>query len=1793
MGLLADTFRIRLASFLQAHNPTRVLVGGLPDFLIEQIALAWSSPHRLFLVTSSGSGPWPANVQRCRADDLTAERQHAWTALVSASESRGIQESIRSAGAGTVRELWGTGFPWHRCDLPGVRWIDVRNDFIDRLGLNAVRGDAATCIDQFREELRGDVDAGYRFYGVLDELVNTGIDYQDLCFQLGFPAHQLGRTLRKRGDRESVLARLDEFVDRFKEEVVDDALGQFLDIAQTRYANNAVSLSAVEAALKFFAIEFRHIAPVDAENPVRAWRTVFRANRAHWQTLSADVLTELLEQSDRPLAVNYSLSSGSGVQLFLVGDNQLIVRNRNATAPAVTGTFEFNQNLIDDAGQASVRGAPWRLYSRVNRVFSELVSPLPLGKGPFQYDVPLPTEGKQGIRFVVGPDSVSERAASKKITTLWECCQDYPLIVASAHAKLRAGKRKRSRSENGITRFDIEQEITLPTQGRAALHGYIYGLQGDLDVVLPGEAAPTRVTGITQVPNSPCRQFLLNVEVVEGSELSFVWNDATGTRHRATISFDFKGEAGPRDDSLTGILLRAHGGASGKVLKDCLNAVKSGHQLPPSDLPVKETGKPIALWEVHQQDVKRGWWPILVGEGNDLRDQRLNPNPTGYLFASSALKLNEQANSWRSVVESANSITPIPPEIAAYAEARTKVLGALARQFKLAPEETLDDVNLARRAIIGLVGKQVLREYLEALTVLLRAVKKPEFPSAWRWHAWCVDSVLLFSPNSTGPTAHLLGPFHPITLARLFFVQQCLGERLLDEELSPLAHVFAHVQPLALGHVLDPLLQPVPAMAFSTGEPHWLWLYRQQELSRLPEEKLIDWLRECGLDPQTGPLGVDAEILPQTLKQYILAYPSCQTLRLSLEDCTQRTFEVLRDELFPEEDFDRQIFDEQLDGDDKDVTKTRLTKTLPGGLSVYDPVTKVKRVDGELLSYDSELPLRWHHAEPPSGLSMDLATLPRSNRVDFQLKEGGGACSGPVPVARRGLVEFSSGGLEVATALKTPVTVVDLETATVELLSVFEPLDQQLSWGTSLSMTGDPKANWTICSAGQVDPRLFIEYVRRHPGTALWTYRLFSLGATRTPEFGRGHFLIARVSVSLANSLQTQLAGTGLTVTPNELLTELAQAGLTLGDEFLRTGRTGEGALGQYLVEYLLWQPAGSNSIFPHWTTDSQRAVQSAGFILQVDPFSKVLASLARQASKSEQGDLDSRQRSDLMSIHLQFCGDELWVHPVILESKLLRSGQPDITSALAQAEATANQFDHLLEFCVHDSTKPHEAFWAQPERMLLAELIHLGLRLARGSFSGGPDVWHIFERRVLSKVLSGDFRRDNAQALAIVHSNGPTVNNLASNQPHAFVSFSDANAARTGSVPAAYQSVRQTLAQMLRHACDEGAPLVLLSSPATSIVGTTVPAGRELEPGPVAQPVSPGMPLPEWAAAPSRSASTDIVQAHESFDNAFKDFIGNRQAIERMRDDLVDALIKRPPHLRTAYLFTGNPSTGKTTLANKVAKLLGVTFIKLVGPNIKGAKDFVEAFDKALHGEGRQAKKLPTASQGLAEFEYPESLVFIDEIHLVRADEELLTAFEDKDRYVRLKDRICRFPTTTYIGATTRDSELDRAFRTRFGNPIHLNDYKVPEVTEMLRVKKVEWAAWPEGIRSGLAGLARCIPREAERLAQKLERKMLVSREPLTIDAALEKLRLEEGLDRNGLDQVFWQTLRLLAKQPRPVGRETLAQRLGVVDEEKLVSEIIPGLQALGLVEQGPGGQVITDRGRNYLRNEAPPTTS
>jgi Holliday junction resolvasome RuvABC ATP-dependent DNA helicase subunit len=1633
------------------------------------------------------------------------------------------------------------------------------------------RDEAARCIDQFREELEGEVDAANLFYEELDALKSAGTSFADLSFCLGFPYHAAGKVLRKRGDDETVLAILERVLERFKEDVVDDAVAQLLEVAQTRYAGDVSKQTSVENALKYLAEEFRRVEPADAENAVRTWRSIFKNNRAQWEVLSAEVLSELLGPSDaRPKFAEVVLSSGAGIEVFDVGENHVIVRDRNVAAPAVTATFKFGSALVQHSQDAQAAGTPWNLYASVNRSLSTLASPAPHGKGPHALNVSLPTEGKQSVRFICGPSPASEHAASR-VLTLWECSQEYPLIVANAHSKLRPGKRKSAKDAQGNTWYEVQQEIALPAQGRATLQGFVYRVQGNLEMILPGDTSGKAVTGLSAIPSSACHEFVVNTDLGEGAELVFRWKDPSGALHIATVSFEFKGEIAAKDDSVTAVLVRAHGGVGARQIRDLLDRIAKGEALPPGQLPIKDSNKGIARLELHQQAVDRGWWPALLSTGSGIHDQVLEAVRGRSVFRSSRLQLNEQANPWL------NSLTPLggavspPPQIAQYAKARGAVIAALEKQFKLSPDESMQDVNLARKASVGLLDPLLLRDYVEAFRSVLKSVRDGSMADGWHWIAWSLDCLLLFEDGFTAPVSQLLGPFHPISLSRLFFAQRCLAQRIRDDQPSPLAHVLAAMEPLALGHVVDAQLQATAGIAFGTGDAHWLWVYRQRGQSELPPVSVLDWLHALGLDPQTGPLGVDAEVLPETLSQYVLAYPSRQRVRLLLEDCSQRAFEVLRDELMP--------------STGRDDERVRLREKLPSGVAVYDPVTKVRFTDGELIAYDSELALSWHHARAPGSVQMDLATLPRSARVDLQAKKGDGAYSQCSPTARRGLLEYTEAGLEVSTCLPLQPDGSTLEISVAQMLAEFEPRDRRVSWGTSLSMDTGPRSNWTLCSAGQVDPRLFIEYVRKHPDTALWTFRLFELGESKVPEFGRGHFLIARVSTSLASGLQTLVSAAGLTVSPNELLVELAESGLTLGDEFLRTGKTAEGALGQYLAQRLLWR-GGALAPLPHWTNNKDGVPMCAGFLLQVDPFSDVLETLPQQKEDGEgRTTPTSRRRGDLVSVHLQFCGEELWIKPVVVESKLVMNGQADIESALAQARATADRLDHLLEWCLHDQGKPHEAFWAQPERLLLAEFVHLGLRLARGSFAGTSDEWHKFEVRVLSKVLSGAFRRVDAQAVVVVHHHGPTKDEVATPLPHALIAFKDSDSARKSPAPVAYAEVQQSLANMVRHACaDTGAGKGAAISAVTK-APSAAPASK--------QPAAPatGTVLP--AVNSSSAGVTDLERAHAAFDAAFSDFIGNRQAVERMRDDLVDALIKRPPHLRTAYLFTGNPSTGKTTLANKLARLLGVTFVKVVGTNIKSARDFVDAIDKALSGEGRKPAKLEARSQGLPEFEYPESLVFIDEIHLVKGDEELLTAFEDKDRYVRLRDRICRFPRTTYVGATTRDSDLDKALRTRFGNPIRLKDYTVDEVAQMIAVKDGTWATWPLEVREGIARLSRCTPREAERMAQKLGKKLAVSRERLTIVEALERLRLEEGLDRNGLDQVCWQVLRLLAKESRPIGRDRLAQRLGVVDEEKLVTEVIPSLQTLGLVEQAAGGQLITDRGRNYLRNESPPTSN
>lgn len=292
-------------------------------------------------------------------------------------------------------------------------------------------------------------------------------------------------------------------------------------------------------------------------------------------------------------------------------------------------------------------------------------------------------------------------------------------------------------------------------------------------------------------------------------------------------------------------------------------------------------------------------------------------------------------------------------------------------------------------------------------------------------------------------------------------------------------------------------------------------------------------------------------------------------------------------------------------------------------------------------------------------------------------------------------------------------------------------------------------------------------------------------------------------------------------------------------------------------------------------------------------------------------------------------------------------------------------------------------------------------------------------------------------------------------------------------------------------------------------------------------------------------------------------DFTGQARARENL-SVFIEAARKRGEAL-DHVLFAGPPGLGKTTLAQIVARELGVNFKATSGPVISKAGDLA-----AL----------------LTNLE-PRDVLFIDEIHrLSPAVEEILyPAMEDFQldliigegpgaRSVRIE-----LAPFTLVGATTRTGLLTTPLRDRFGIPVRLNFYEIDELESIVRrgasVLGISMTA--DGARE-IARRARGTPRVAGRLLRRV-RDFAAVEAVDTIDAraadrALQRLEVDEL----GLDALDHRYLRCIAESfsGGPVGVETIAASLS--EPRDAIEEIIePYLIQQGLVNRTPRGRVLT----------------
>lgn len=302
----------------------------------------------------------------------------------------------------------------------------------------------------------------------------------------------------------------------------------------------------------------------------------------------------------------------------------------------------------------------------------------------------------------------------------------------------------------------------------------------------------------------------------------------------------------------------------------------------------------------------------------------------------------------------------------------------------------------------------------------------------------------------------------------------------------------------------------------------------------------------------------------------------------------------------------------------------------------------------------------------------------------------------------------------------------------------------------------------------------------------------------------------------------------------------------------------------------------------------------------------------------------------------------------------------------------------------------------------------------------------------------------------------------------------------------------------------------------------------------------------------------------------ALEEFTGQQEVRQNLKV-FVEAAKARRESLDHTLLF-GPPGLGKTTLAQIIAREMGVNFKATSGPVIARAGDLAAILTNL------QA----------------HDVLFIDEIHRLNpAIEEILyPAMEDFKLDLMIGEGPAArsiqidLPKFTLVGATTRSGLLTQPLRERFGIPLRLQFYTEDELIHIITrsARLLGHEIEPEGAQE-IARRSRGTPRIAGRLIRRV-RDFSIVEDSKEITVKIAKMALDRlGVDPLGLDAQDRRYLTYMAEFYRggPVGVETLAAALS--EQKDTLEEVVePYLIQQGLIQRTSRGRQLTDLAYDHL---------
>jgi len=299
----------------------------------------------------------------------------------------------------------------------------------------------------------------------------------------------------------------------------------------------------------------------------------------------------------------------------------------------------------------------------------------------------------------------------------------------------------------------------------------------------------------------------------------------------------------------------------------------------------------------------------------------------------------------------------------------------------------------------------------------------------------------------------------------------------------------------------------------------------------------------------------------------------------------------------------------------------------------------------------------------------------------------------------------------------------------------------------------------------------------------------------------------------------------------------------------------------------------------------------------------------------------------------------------------------------------------------------------------------------------------------------------------------------------------------------------------------------------------------------------------------------------------SLEEFIGQAEARANLRVFIDSAKMRGEAMDHT--LFHGPPGLGKTTLAQIMARELGVNFRMTSGPVLAKAGDLAAILTNL--------EEIHRLNPAVEEVLYPA----LEDFEL-----DLVIGEGPAARTVRIE-----LQPFTLVGATTRLGLLTTPLRDRFGIPTRLQFYNVDELHEIVTrgARLMGTPAEDDGARE-IARRARGTPRIAGRLLRRVVDFALVEGDGRVTREIADRALTRLGVDHLGLDGADRRYLSLIAESygGGPVGIETLSAALS--ESRDALEEVIePYLLQQGLIQRTPRGRMLAAAAWRHLGLDAP----